>query len=462
MLKIYNTLTRTKEEFKPITPHKVNFYACGITVYDFCHIGHARSLIIFDVIVRYLRYLKYNVKFVRNFTDIDDKIIKRANENQEDFQELTSRFIAAMHEDCEELGLLPPDEEPRATQFMPQIIQMVQTLVDKGYAYVGANGDVYYDISKFENYGKLSNRNIEQLQAGARVELSDAKKNPLDFVLWKLAKPDEPSWDSPWGKGRPGWHIECSAMSTHCLAEHFDIHAGGQDLVFPHHENEIAQAEAATGEKFANYWIHTGLLQVDGQKMSKSLGNFFTIRDVLQKFSPEVLRYFMITSNYRSPLNYSETDMVNARHALERLYTSLRDFSSAELEAAPDSEQGNQAFVSAMNDDFNTPEALAVLFDLSHQINKLRDSDKVEAGQLAKQLKKLGGILGILQKDPAQFLQSIIGEEIDTAEIEQLIKARNDARKNKNWAEADRIRDELDQIGVVLEDKSSGTIWRRK
>lgn len=462
MLKIYNTLTRTKEEFAPINPGKVNFYACGITVYDYCHIGHARSLIIFDIIVRYLRYLKYSVKFVRNFTDIDDKIIKRANENQEDFQELTKRFIAAMHEDCKKLGLLLPDEEPRATQFMPQIIQMVQTLIDKGYAYIGDNGDVYYDISKFKDYGKLSNRNIEQLQVGARVELSAAKRNPLDFTLWKLAKPNEPSWNSPWGKGRPGWHIECSAMSTYCLAKHFDIHAGGQDLVFPHHENEIAQAEAATGKKFANYWIHTGLLQVNGQKMSKSLGNFFTIRDVLKKFSPEVLRYFMITSNYRSPLNYSETDMVNARHALERLYMSLRDFSAEELEAVSDLEQDNKAFTDAMDDDFNTPEALAVLFDLSHQINRIKDKDEVKAKQLARQLRELGSVLGILQQDPEKFLQSTVGEEIDTDQIEGLIQARNDARKNKNWVEADRLRDELDQIGVVLEDKSSGTIWRRK
>jgi cysteinyl-tRNA synthetase len=467
MLKIYNTLTKSKDKFKPIIPGHVSFYACGMTVYDYCHIGHARSLIIFDVVVRYLRYLKYNVKFVRNFTDIDDKIIKRANENQEDFNELTKRFIDAMHEDCKALGLLQPNEEPCATQHMEQIIQMIQTLLDKKYAYVGDNGDVYYDISKFKDYGKLSRRDVEQLQAGARVDVSAAKKNPLDFVLWKIAKPDEPSWDSPWGKGRPGWHIECSAMSTHCLAEHFDIHAGGQDLVFPHHENEIAQTEAATGKKFVNYWIHTGMLLVDGQKMSKSLGNFFTIRDVLQKFSPEVLRYFMITSNYRSPLNYSEADMLNARHALERLYTSLRDFSAEELDAVIDPKHDNQDFIAAMNDDFNTPEALAALFDLSHKINKLKSSRGTasrapkEAQKLAALLKQLGGVLGILQQDPQQFLQSTVGEQVDAAKIEQLIQARNDARKNKNWAEADRIRGELDQMGIILEDKISGTIWRR-
>lgn len=457
MLKIYNTLTRTKEEFKPIDADRVSFYACGITVYDYCHIGHARSLITFDIIVRYLRYLKYNVKFVRNFTDIDDKIIKRANENKEDFQRLTERFITAMHEDCAALNLLKPDVEPHATEFMPQIVQMIQILLDKKYAYIGGNGDVYYDISKFKDYGKLSNRDIEQLQAGARIDVSSAKKHPLDFVLWKLAKPNEPNWDSPWGKGRPGWHIECSAMSTDCLGSNFDIHAGGQDLMFPHHENEIAQTEAVTDKKFANYWVHTGLLQVDGQKMSKSLGNFFTIRDVLKKFSPEVLRYFMITSHYRSPLNYSEEDMMNARHALERLYTTLRDFADLVL---VDPQEEDQAFVAAMNDDFNTPQALAALFDLSHKINKLKETDKMKAQKLAAVLKQLGGVLGILQQDPRQFLQSTIGTKIDVAKIEQLIQARNDARKNKNWAEADRLRDELDQIGVVLEDQASGTIWR--
>jgi len=458
MLKIYNTLTRTKEEFKPIDADRVSFYACGMTVYDYCHIGHARSLITFDILVRYLRFLKYNVKFVRNFTDIDDKIIKRANENQEDFHALTKRFITAMHEDCEALGLLKPDIEPRATEFIPQIIQMIKALLDKKYAYIGGNGDVYYDISKFKNYGKLSNRDTEQLQAGARVDVSEAKKNPLDFVLWKLAKPGEPDWDSPWGKGRPGWHIECSAMSTDCLGDNFDIHAGGQDLVFPHHENEIAQTEGATGQKFANYWIHTGLLQVEGQKMSKSLGNFFTIRDVLKKFSPEVLRYFMITSHYRSPLNYSEDDMVKAQHALERLYTTLRDFSGL---AQVTSQKEDQDFINAMNDDFNTPQALAALFDLSHKINKLKETDTIKAKKLAALLKQLGGVLGILQQNPQKFLQTTIGEQADTAKIEQLIQARNDARKNKNWAEADRIRDELDQMGIVLEDKSSGTIWRR-
>jgi cysteinyl-tRNA synthetase len=462
MLKIYNTLIRAKEKFKPINAGRVSFYACGVTVYDYCHIGHARSLITFDIIVRYLRYLKYNVKFVRNFTDIDDKIIKQAKENQEDFRGLTERFITAMHEDCEALGLLKPDIEPRATEFMPQIIKMIQILLDKKYAYIGNNGDVYYDISKFKDYGKLSNRDIEQLQAGARIDVSKAKKNPLDFVLWKLAKPGEPNWDSPWGKGRPGWHIECSAMSTNCLGEHFDIHAGGQDLVFPHHENEIAQTEAATGKKFANYWIHTGLLQVEGQKMSKSLGNFFTIRDVLQKFSPEVLHYFMLTSHYRSPLNYSEKDMVNARHALERLYTSLQDFSPQDLDAKVESGQEAQDFINAMSDDFNTPQALAALFDLSHKINKLKDEDKVKARELAAVLKQLGGVLGILQLDPQQFLQGMVGEQADAEEIERLIQARNNARKNKNWAEADRIRNELDQLGIVLEDKPSGTIWRRK
>lgn len=461
MLKIYNTLTRSKEIFEPIEPGVINFYACGMTVYDYCHIGHARSLIIFDVIVRYLRFLKYNVKFVRNFTDVDDKIIKRANENNEDFRALTKRFITAMHEDCASLGLAPPDEEPCATAFMPQIINMIQTLLDKKYAYIGKNGDVYYDIAKFKDYGKLSNRDLDKLQAGARVDISEAKKSPLDFTLWKLAKPNEPSWDSPWGKGRPGWHIECSVMSTDCLTNHFDIHAGGQDLIFPHHENEIAQAEGATGEKFANFWIHSGLLRVDGKKMSKSLGNFFTIRDILKKYSPEVLRYLMISSHYRSPLNYSDSDMIKARHSLERLYTSLRGFTDDDL-GVEHSDDDKQAFIDAMCDDFNTPEALASLFNLSRKINKLKENNKEQARKLAATLKHLGGVLGILQQNPAEFLQSTTDSEKDTTKIEQLIKNRNLARKNKNWKEADQIRTELDKLGVILEDQAETTLWRWK
>jgi cysteinyl-tRNA synthetase len=463
MLKIYNTLTKSKELFTPIQPGKVNIYACGMTVYDYCHIGHARSLIAFDVIVRYLRYLTYQVKYVRNITDIDDKIIQRANANQEDFQDLTARFITAMREDCTALGLLTPTEEPRATQFMPQIIQVVQTLLAKGYAYVGTNGDVYYNVRKFKDYGKLSHRNIDELQAGARIAISEAKTNPLDFTLWKLAKANEPGWDSPWGKGRPGWHIECSAMATTCLAKHFDIHIGGRDLIFPHHENEIAQAEAATGEKFVNYWIHVGSLQVNNQKMSKSLGNFFTIREVLQQFNPEVLRYFMIASHYRSPLNYSLADMHKARQALERLYMTMRGLEigidNGDNEAAA---SFSKDFAVAMNDDFNTPEALAVLFNLARKINKIKDKDKELAKQMLVTLRRLGNTLGILQQEPEQFLQANVVAEIDKNEITKMIVARNEARKSKNWAEADRLRDELLKMGIVLEDKANETIWRRK
>jgi cysteinyl-tRNA synthetase len=462
MLKVYNTLTKSKEEFKSIQPGKIGLYACGMTVYDYCHIGHARALIAFDIIVRFLRYSGYDVKYIRNITDVDDKIIGRANENKEDFTKLTERFIQAMHEDCDSLDLLVPNEEPRATKYMDKIIAMVKALVDKGYAYVGQNGDVYYNISKFKDYGKLSHRNIEELQVGSRVKASEAKNNPLDFALWKLAKPDEPSWDSPWGKGRPGWHIECSAMATTCIANHIDIHGGGRDLIFPHHENEIAQAEAATGEKFVNYWLHAGSLQVDNTKMSKSLGNFFTIRDVLKKFDPEVIRYFMITSHYRSPLNYSEADVAKAKSALERLYTALRGLDIEGVEYKKhQANKFEEPFLAAMNDDFNTPEALSVLFGLSREINRLRDKDEGQAKELASLLKHLGGVFDILQQDPDKFLQGNVAEESEAKKIEALIQARNDARKNKDWAEADRVRGELTSMGIVLEDNQEGTTWRR-
>jgi len=355
-----------------------------------------------------------------------------------------------------------PNEEPRATKYMDKIIAMVKALVDKGYAYVGQNGDVYYNISKFKDYGKLSHRNIEELQVGSRVKASEAKNNPLDFALWKLAKPDEPSWDSPWGKGRPGWHIECSAMATTCIANHIDIHGGGRDLIFPHHENEIAQAEAATGEKFVNYWLHAGSLQVDNTKMSKSLGNFFTIRDVLKKFDPEVIRYFMITSHYRSPLNYSEADVAKAKSALERLYTALRGLDIEGVEYKKhQANKFEEPFLAAMNDDFNTPEALSVLFGLSREINRLRDKDEGQAKELASLLKHLGGVFDILQQDPDKFLQGNVAEESEAKKIEALIQARNDARKNKDWAEADRVRGELTSMGIVLEDNQEGTTWRR-
>ncbi len=456
MLKIYNSLTGTKEEFKPINPGHVNIYVCGMTVYDLCHLGHARTLIAFDVIVRYLKFRDFNVNYVRNITDIDDKIIKRANENNENYKALTARFIDAFHEDCSALSLLSPTKEPRATEFMDNIIEMIQDIINNGYAYVGANGDVYFDVRHFKNYGHLSHRNLDQLRSGARVEISEAKKDPLDFVLWKLAKPDEPSWDSPWGKGRPGWHIECSSMSVDCLESNIDIHGGGKDLIFPHHENEIAQSEAATGKKFVNTWMHGGHLQIDKTKMSKSLGNFFTIRDILEKYSAEVIRYFVIASQYRSQLNYSESALENAKQALIRLYTALRDVEPIENE----SDEFEKRFVEAMDDDFNTPEALAVLFEVAKEINKIKESDKSRAQQLAGSLKKLGGVLGILQNDSEAFLKTSSHAEVDVNKIEALIQLREKARETKNWKEADRVRDELSKLNITIEDTSNGTTWR--
>ncbi|MBN1684939.1 MAG: cysteine--tRNA ligase [Gammaproteobacteria bacterium] len=458
-LKIYNSATKRKEIFKPIVPGKVNMYVCGITVYDFCHIGHARTMTSFDVIVRYLRYLNYEVKYVRNITDIDDKIIKRANERGEDYQVLTDRFIQAMHEDFDRLNLLHPDEEPKATAFIDRIIQMIQTLLNKGYAYVGENGDVYYDVDKFKPYGQLAHRKLKDLQAGARVEVSEHKKNPLDFVLWKLAKPEEPKWPSPWGAGRPGWHIECSAMSTHCLANHIDIHGGGMDLLFPHHENEIAQSEAATNERFVNYWVHVAYLQIDHQKMSKSLGNFFTIREVLDKYDPEVVRYFLLSAHYRSPLSYSEDNLEKAKQGLTRLYKALVQNNRGDMPMPSSSPLApyQQHFMAAMDDDFNTPKALAVLFDLAREINKNQDP------KLIQTLRTLGAVLGILQRDPQEFLNA---QEIKTLspdqikEIEAFIEQRNQARREKNWAKADKIRNQLKQMGVELEDKEEKTEWR--
>ncbi len=438
-------------------------YVCGMTVYDLCHLGHARVLVVFDVVTRYLRYSGYDVTYVRNITDVDDKIINRANENGEDFSVLTQRFIEAMHEDAEQLRVLPPDEEPCATASMQAIIDMVQTLIEKGAAYTAdteeGGGDVYYDVSTFKDYGKLSGKKLEDLRAGERVAVDERKDDPLDFVLWKAAKPDEPSWDSPWGKGRPGWHIECSAMSTCCLGNHFDIHGGGQDLQFPHHENEIAQSEAATGETFVNLWMHNGFVRIDDEKMSKSLNNFFTVREILKLYKGEEIRYFVMASQYRSPLNYSDQLLDNARTALSRLYNTLRD-----LELTDDYDKNDPAvatFNQAMDDDFNTPEALAVLFDLANQVNKLRDHDQNAAIKKASVLKKLANVLGLLEQDPVQFLQSGAADADNDADIDGLIEARNAARENKNWAEADRIRDELDAMGIVLEDKDGKTIWRR-
>ncbi|HHO69259.1 MAG TPA: cysteine--tRNA ligase [Gammaproteobacteria bacterium] len=460
MLKIYNSLTRRKEEFVPITPGKVKMYVCGMTVYDYCHLGHARVLVVFDVIVRHLRSLGYEVTYVRNITDIDDKIIARAIENGESIQALTDRFIEAMHEDAEALGVLPPDAEPRATESMDAIIDMIRRLVEKGYAYQADNGDVYYSVSRFRDYGKLSGKQLEDLRSGARVEVDEAKRDPLDFVLWKAAKPGEPAWPSPWGPGRPGWHIECSAMSTQKLGDHFDIHGGGLDLQFPHHENEIAQSEAATGHPFVNYWIHNGFVQVDEEKMSKSLGNFFTVREILKRYRPEEVRYFILSSHYRSPLNYSDDNLDKARAALTRLYTALRGVDAAGDDIDPEFER---RFTDAMNDDFNTPEALAVLFDVARALNRAREEDPQAARRLAATLRSLGGRLGLLQADPEAYLKG--GQAgsggLSDAEIDALVQQRLDARKRKDWAEADRIRDRLAEQGVVLEDSGTRTTWRR-
>ena len=467
MLQIFNSLTRQKEEFQPIEPGKVRMYVCGMTVYDYCHVGHARVMVVFDIVLRWLRAKGYDVTYVRNITDIDDKIIRRAQENGEDFHALTARFIQAMHEDLDALGILPPTQEPRATEAMVDMIAMIQTLLDKGYAYVGASGDVYYDVSHFTGYGQLANKKLDDLRAGARIEVEEAKDDPLDFVLWKAAKSGEPSWPSPWGAGRPGWHIECSAMSTHCLGEHFDIHGGGMDLKFPHHENEIAQSEAASGQRYVNLWMHNGFVQVDNEKMSKSLGNFFTVREVLRRYAPEVMRFFILSSHYRGPLNYADENLDHAKASLTRLYTALRGLPVVD---APTDAVWQTRFEQAMDDDFNTPEALAVLFELAREINRLRMTDQAAAAQLGASLRQLGQWLGLLQADPEAFLQG--GDGAENAEtlsqgfsperIEALIAERAAARKAKNWAEADRIRAVLQEAGIVLEDTAQGTLWRRE
>ncbi|WP_198243080.1 cysteine--tRNA ligase [methane-oxidizing endosymbiont of Gigantopelta aegis] len=460
MLKIYNTLTRRKDVFTPRVPGKVGMYVCGMTVYDYCHIGHARVMVVFDVVARYFRYSGYDLTYVRNITDIDDKIIQRAHDNQEDFTQLTERFIQAMHEDEAALAVLSPDLEPRATQSMDDIIRMIMQLFEQGLAYIGTNGDVFYAVDKFKDYGQLSGKRLEELQAGERVEVDTAKHNPFDFVLWKKAKPNEPAWNSPWGRGRPGWHIECSAMSTCCLGNHFDIHGGGMDLQFPHHENEIAQSEGATGEKFVNVWMHNGFVRVNEEKMSKSLGNFFTVREVLKQYRPEVIRFFILSSHYRSPLNYSDEQLDEAQAALTRLYTALRGIDSDASTSLDDEKV--ERFKQAMDDDFNTPVALSVLFDLAREINKSHDSS--EKQKLAHTLKHLAGVLGILQEEAEAFLH---GGQTDSAlseqEIEALIQQRLEAKQAKNWAEADKIRDQLKAQGIVLEDAPGGkTTWRRE
>ncbi|MBI3044263.1 MAG: cysteine--tRNA ligase [Betaproteobacteria bacterium] len=472
MLRIYNSLTRDKQEFVPITPGRVRMYVCGMTVYDYCHLGHARVMVAFDVVRRWLRAAGFEVTYVRNITDIDDKIIKRAQENGESVEALTARFIRAMDEDNAALGVEKPDYEPRATEHVPGMLKMIGLLEQRGLAYQAANGDVNYSVRKFPAYGKLSGKSLDDLRAGERVEVDATKQDPLDFVLWKQAKEGEPSWDSPWGKGRPGWHIECSVMSSALLGSHFDIHGGGQDLQFPHHENEIAQSEGANRETFVNYWMHNGFVRVDNEKMSKSLGNFFTVREVLARYDAEVIRFFIVRAHYRSPLNYSDQHLEDAKQALTRLYTALKGF-----DVRPGTVDWSNAYAhrfrDAMNDDFNTPEAIAVLFDLANDVNRTRDPEH------ARLLESLGGILGLLQRDPVAFLQGTVtgygnlaarpatvhgsGVVSHTREsIEKLIAARAAARKSRNFAEADRIRKELLDAGIVLEDSPDGqTAWRR-
>ena len=461
MLKIHNSLTRRKEDFKPLHPPAVGMYVCGLTVYDHMHIGHARFLVVFDMVARWLRASGYKLKYVRNITDIDDKIIKRAAENGESVGELTERFIGLVHEDEQALSVLPPDVEPRATRHIEPMVAMIGKLVEKGYAYQAANGDVYYSVARFKDYGRLSGKRLEDLRAGERVEVDAAKRDPLDFVLWKSAKPGEPSWPSPWGAGRPGWHIECSAMSTGELGDQLDIHGGGMDLQFPHHENEIAQSEAATGVHFVNLWMHNGFVNVDDEKMSKSLSNFFTVREVLKLYPAEVVRYFILATHYRSPINYSDEQLDQARVALGRLYIALRGMTAA---TAPKESDYRKRFIAAMDDDFNTPVALSVLFDLAREINSLKDPKPAQAPALAALLKELAGALGILQAAPETYLQSGAGMETGmlAAEVEKLIAARKAARASKDWKEADRLRGELDAAGIIIEDGAGGTTWRRK
>jgi cysteinyl-tRNA synthetase len=459
-LKIYNTLAREKQTFVPMQPGSVRMYVCGMTVYDYCHLGHARVLVVFDMVQRWLRASGLNVTYVRNITDIDDKIIRRAVENGESISQLTRRFIAAMDEDAAALGVQKPDAEPRATEYVPQMLRMIEKLEANGLAYRAADGDVNYSVRDFPGYGKLSGKSLDDLRAGERVELNTGKRDPLDFVLWKASKesePEEVKWESRWGKGRPGWHIECSAMSCELLGEHFDIHGGGEDLQFPHHENEIAQSEGANRQHFVNYWMHNGFIRVDNEKMSKSLGNFFTIRDVLKKYDPEVVRFFILRAHYRSPLNYSDTHLDDARHALTRLYTALKDVmpDDSPLDRG---EQHALRFADAMNDDFNTPIAIAVLFDLANEVNRSKSP------ALARQLKELGGLIGLLQRPPHDFLQGGPVEQgaLDETVIAARIEARAMAKKARDFAEADRIRAELLAAGIVLEDRPGGvTEWRR-
>jgi cysteinyl-tRNA synthetase len=474
MIRIHNSLSGEKQELRPIVPGTLRMYVCGLTVYDYVHIGHARMLLVFDMVSRYLRHRGYRLIYVRNITDIDDKIIRRAAENGEPVGTLTQRFIEAMNEDCERLGIARPDHEPRATEYVPQIIAMIRQLLERGYAYVASNGDVMYAVARFAGYGRLSGKRLADLRAGARVEVDESKRDPLDFVLWKQAKPGEPAWDSPWGRGRPGWHIECSAMSTALLGTHFDLHGGGLDLKFPHHENEIAQSCAATGDSFVNLWMHNGFVNVAEEKMSKSLGNFFTLREVLPTLRhPEVLRYFVLSSHYRGPINFSPDQLEQADAALGRLYTALRELPVV----TPWTGEHTASFLASMDDDFNTPEALAVLQGLAREINTARDGgDTTRAALLAAELSALGSVLGLLSVPPAQWFRlarpatraptgegaPIAAGGISDAEVEQRIAARAAARQAKRWAESDRIRDELAALGVILEDQPGGrSTWRR-
>lgn len=457
MLQIHNTLTRQKEDFVPIVPGEIGMYVCGVTVYDLCHIGHARTFVCFDMIVRYLRHRGYKVKYVRNITDIDDKIIRRANEKGIDPRDLSENFIKEMYSDFDRLNIARPDFEPRATENIPEIISLVEKLISKGFAYVADNGDVMFAIDRFKNYGRLSGQKLEELEAGARVEVQKSKRNPFDFVLWKMAKPGEPEWDSPWGKGRPGWHIECSAMNSRLLGNKFDIHGGGSDLIFPHHENEIAQSCCAHDTSYVNYWMHSGMVMIDDEKMSKSLGNFFTIRDVLEQYDAETVRYFLLSAQYRSALNYSQDNLNNAHASLSRLYTALRD---VKVGPAAGGEEFVERFNTFMDDDFNTPGAISVLFELAKAVNT---SSGAEAEGLAGRLVELGGILGLLYQDPVKYLQgqSDGASDDETALIESLIEQRREARARKDFAAADEARNKLTEMGIVLEDGPSGTTWRR-
>ncbi|MFZ1851352.1 MAG: cysteine--tRNA ligase [Nitrosomonas sp.] len=461
MLKIFNSIAREKQEFIPLETGKVKIYVCGMTVYDYCHLGHARVLVVFDTVIRWLKANSFEVTYVRNITDVDDKIIKRAQENQESIEVLTNRYIEAMNQDAIALGVLQPTHEPRATGYIEPMIQMITTLIERKLAYRAENGDVYYSVHDFPNYGKLSGKSLEDLRAGERVEIDSNKRDPLDFVLWKSTKPGEPYWESPWGKGRPGWHIECSAMSSQLLGMQFDIHGGGQDLQFPHHENEIAQSEGAHDHPFVNYWMHNGFVRVDNEKMSKSLGNFFTVREILKHYQPEVVRFFILRAHYRSPLNYSDQHLKDTKLALDRLYIALKEFYSDDEAWSIDwNDVFAQRFKSAMDDDFNTPEAIAVLFELASEINK------TDSKQQAQLLRSLGGLLGLLQQNPQHYLQNKLLDNDSTAlsetEIERLIEERITARKEKRYADADSARQQLLAKGIILEDGPQGTTWRRQ